>query len=187
MHTKINENFIKIPKILELEREFKKNTPKIKNLILYRQHSYRIVGNKVDIGQGCIFVGAPSQILESYSFDTCAPFIMLTKKGKKSVLGHIDSCSTPQEIVDTLKTHFAPKEIESGSFYYFRGADMLAPGENLGLLAINVIEEALKILGVKGTKLGRLTPFDKVIVDSDGLKIERFKKIADELTVPRPI
>ncbi|MEI8390196.1 MAG: hypothetical protein WCG23_09980, partial [bacterium] len=50
-----------------------------------------------------------------------------------------------------------------------------------------IIEEALKILGVNGKKVGRLTPFDKVIVDSEGLKIERFGKIIEDQTIARPV
>lgn len=161
-----------------------KNIPKtdlfsLKNIA--RENSYRIMGNKVDIGQGCIFIGHPNQQLESYGFDTCAPFIMLTTKDGKRVLGHIDAGSTPQEIAEKIKTNFAPKEIENASFHYFRGPDTLAPGENLGQLAINRIEEALKLLGVKGNYQGRLTPFDKVIVDNDGIKLERFKEIAKRI------
>lgn len=93
-----------------------------------RENAYRILGDTVDIGQGCTFVGNSNQKLKSYGFDTCAPFIMLTNKGGKHVLGHIDALSKPQEIVEKLKTHFAPKEIENTSFHYFEGADTLAPG-----------------------------------------------------------
>lgn len=156
--------------------------PKIKIMPnLFRDHAYRIKGNTVDIGQGCVFVGHSNQRLESYGFDTCAPFIMFTNKDGKRVLGHIDSHTTPQQIVDKIKADFAPKEIENASYHYFKGADALAPGKNLGQLAINVIEEALQILGVKGKYHGQLTPYDKVIVDNEGISVEAFDKIRKKI------
>lgn len=171
-------------KILNIipSKGFKNIHPKIKikpNLL--RDSNYRIKGNTVDIGQGCVFVGHSNQRLESYDFDTCAPFVMFTKKDGKRVLGHIDSLTTPQQIADKIKADFAPKEIENASYHYFKGADALAPGENLGQLAINVIEEALQILGVKGKYHGQLTSFDKVIVDNEGIKVETFDKIREKI------
>lgn len=157
--------------------------PKIKiRPNLFRDSNYRIRGNTVDVGQGCVFVGHPNQRLESYGFDTCAPFVMFTNKDGKRVLGHIDTSLTPQQIADKIKTDFAPKEIENASYHYFKGADALAAGQNLGQLAINIIEEALKLLGVKGTCHGRLSSFDKIIIDNEGIKVETFDKIREKIS-----
>lgn len=145
----------------------------------FRHNDYRIVGNKVDIGQGCIFVGTPDQILESYGFETCAPLIMLTGKDGKKVLGHIDDGNHPREIVKTIRKHFAPKEIENASFHYFKGAETISAGENLAHFAVDVIEKALKLLGVKGNYHGQLgsSDVDIVIVDLEGIKIKRHEEI----------
>lgn len=188
----LNSKFLNNPNFIE-KTLWKDGLPKLNQNIqkpdlsllksFARENAYRIIGNKVEVGQGCIFVGNPTQELVSFGFDTCAPFIMLSKKDGKQVLGHIDAESTPQEIAKKIQAHFAPKEIESASFYYYRGADMLAPGQNLGQLAINKIEEALNLLGVKGHCPGRLSTFDKVIVDSEGIKIERFNKIEKRINL----
>lgn len=136
-----------------------------------KSRCYKIIGDNVEVGQGCIFVGNQKQVLSSYGFDTCSPFIMITKdNNNKRILGHIDSMTDPEEIVQAVKANFAPKEIENASFYYLRGAETLSPGENLGRFAVSTIEKALSILNVKGSYLGQLkTGFEDILVSSKGL------------------
>lgn len=165
------ENFINKKAFLRIKNDFVKKT---------RIDDSKIIGNKVGVGQGCIYVANRHQKLESYGFDTCAPFIMLTQDGKQ-ILGHIDSFTKPEEIVEVIKRNFATEEIKNAFFHYFEGADTLAPGQNLRQLAINTINEALRRLGVQGTNHGRLTPFDNVIVDSSGIKLKRWNKIQNIL------
>lgn len=144
---------------------------------------YAIHGNSVYIGPGCIFVGTPKQTVESLAFEVCAPFIMHLGKNKKHVFGHIDATTTWQEIVDIIKTHFAPKEIEAASYHYFRGAESLHGSEKLGQHALNTIKRALKELGVKGHYHGKLDPsgLDIVRVDSEGIKIIRNKEVEQQI------
>ncbi len=143
-----------------------------------RSKLFTIIGDNVDVGQGCIFVGNNKQILSSYGFETCAPFIMLSKDRSKNILGHIDSQTDPREIVQAIKNNFAPKEIENASFIYMKGAASYERNKNLCYLATNTIEKALNMLDVRGKRIDALTTgFEDVIVNAKGLFIKEGQKL----------
>lgn len=156
----------------------KQKPPQTDSVNCPRQNCFRIIGNNVDVGQGCIFVGAPQQTLSSYGFETCSPLIMLSHNNGKNVLGHIDSATNPLEIVKIIQTNFAPKEIEKAEFHYMKGAESYSNHKNLCYYATNTIEDALKILGVSGKRHDILkTGLESVIVNAQGLFIQEGKKL----------
>ena len=149
------------------ENFFKKVLPKRDDTCsLARSLDYTKIGNNVDVGQGCIYVGKPKEVLESWGFVICSPFIMQARNGK-NVLGHIDVLTKPEEIVETIKTHFAPKEIENARFSYYSGPYCDEEEGHYRSCAVKTIENALKLLGVKGENKG-VMPSGKIIVDSNG-------------------
>jgi hypothetical protein len=137
-----------------------------------RSQNYTKSGNCVDVGQGCIYAGAKTEKIKSYGFDSCAPFIVLSKKSGKCILGHIDSQSTADEIVKHVKNNFNPEEIKEASYHYLRGAETFHPEKKLGDFAINTIEDALNSLGVKGKYHGQLkTGLEDVVVRENSVNV----------------
>ncbi len=161
-----------------LLRTVPKDTVSEPPFISPKKNCFKMIGDAVDVGQGCIFVGNNKQVLTSYGFETCAPFVMLSKDKTKNILGHIDSMTDYREIVQAIKDNFAPKEIENATIVYMKGAGTIAPHKNLCYFATNTIEKALDALNVRGRRIDALkTGFEDVIVSSKGLFIKDCQKL----------
>lgn len=140
---------------------------------LDRSTYYRKIGSGVEVGQGCIYTGYSNERLYSDCFETCAPIAITTTKDAKRILGHVDSATKPEEIVDAVRNAFSQKEIENASYIYYRGAEKMSPDAKLGQFAIDTIEQALDILGVKGNYKGQLkSGFEKIIISRTGVKLQ---------------
>lgn len=136
-------------------------------LITPKMYSFIEKGNKINVGQKCLYVGKHTQELSTNGLYTCAGLIMLGKNSKNA-LGHIDANTPLKYLVKKTQYYFNPNEINELEAFYIRGVE-----EKYSHLAIDIIEKMFKTLGINHPKyLGVISSdFDTVVVKGKEMKV----------------